>query len=78
MDNMTRRAVAAQIAVTGMILGAFDRLKNDDRGQGSVEYVGIILVVVAIVLAVVALVKGSGIDQVIIDAIKTAIESING
>jgi len=35
-------------------------------------------VVVAIVLAVVALVKGSGIDQVIIDAIKTAIESING
>jgi len=76
VDNMTRRAVAAQIAVTGMILGAFDRLKNDDSGQGSVEYIGIIIIVVAIVAAVAMLVQGSGIGQAIIDEIKSAIESV--
>lgn len=77
MDNMTRRAVAAQIAVTGMILGAFDRLKRDDSGQGSVEYVGIILVVVAIIMAVAAAVGLSDIDDVIVEKIKSAIASIH-
>ena len=78
MDNMTRRAVAAQIAVTGMILGAFDRLKNDDSGQGSVEYVGIILVVVAIILTVIGLAStNTTIGQAIIDKITAAINSIH-
>ena len=50
MENLTRRAVATRLLVTGFVAGAFDRLRHDDRGQGSVEYVGIILVVVAIIV----------------------------
>lgn len=77
MDNLNRRAVAAQIAVTGMILGAFDRLKSDDRGQGSVEYVGIILVVVAIVGAIIAIANSNtSIGDAIMDRISSAISSI--
>lgn len=75
MDTMTRRAVVAQIAVTGMILGAFDRLKRDDSGQGSVEYVGIILVVVAIIGFVIAA-ASSDIGDAVMDRIKEAINSI--
>ena len=77
MDTMTRRAVAAQIAVTGMILGAFDRLKNDDRGQGSVEYVGIILVVVAIVGTIITVaLSNTSIGETIMTKISDAIDSI--
>ncbi len=53
MDQITRRAVAAQIAVAGVLTGMFDRLRSDDRGQGSVEYVGIIIVVGLIIAAII-------------------------
>ncbi|GIG39076.1 hypothetical protein [Cellulomonas phragmiteti] len=60
MENLTRRALAVRLAVTGIVLGAFDRAGRDDRGQGSVEYVGIILVVVAIIGVVIAAASGLG------------------
>lgn len=74
MDTLTRRAVAAQLLVTGFVAGAFDRLRGDDRGQGSVEYVGIILVVVAIIGVVIA--AASGLGGTIVTKIKGAIDSI--
>ena len=74
MENLTRRAVAAQLAFTGLVLGAFDRVRSDDRGQGSVEYVGIILVVVAIIGVVIA--AASGLGGAIVTKLTTAINSI--
>lgn len=50
---LNHRALAAHVAVTGYIVGAFNRLERDDRGQGSVEYVGIIIVVGLIIAAII-------------------------
>lgn len=79
MENLTRRAVAAQLAFTGMVLGAFDRLERDDRGQGSVEYVGIILVVVALVGAIILIAKSdTSVGNAIMSKISSAVSSIGG
>ena len=71
MDMLTNRAIAARIAVTGIVAGAFDRIERNDRGQGSVEYVGIIIVVGLIIAAVITFATpiGSAIGQKIQDAV---------
>ena len=74
MDKLTHRMVTAQIAFTGMVLGAYDRIRRDDRGQGSVEYVGIILVVAALIVVLVA--AATPIGAAIKDKIVTAVEGI--
>lgn len=74
MEKFTNRFVAAQVATTMYIAGAFDRLKRDDRGQGSAEYIGIILVIAA-VIGVVVLAK-SDIGNAIKDQIVSAINKV--
>ncbi|WP_207204574.1 hypothetical protein [Sanguibacter massiliensis] len=74
MEKFNNRLVAAQVATTMYIAGAFDRLKKDDRGQGSAEYMGIILVVVAII-GVVGMAQteiGNAIKTQIVNAINSA------
>ncbi|MFF3918259.1 Flp family type IVb pilin [Streptomyces sp. NPDC001393] len=50
------------------------RVARSDRGQTAVEYLGIIAVVVAIVLAI----TGTSIGQTIFDAIRTKISQVTG
>lgn len=50
------------------------RRRADDSGQTAVEYLGIIAVVVAIVLAI----TGTDIGQTILDAIKAKIAEVTG
>ncbi|KUM94146.1 hypothetical protein AQI88_23340 [Streptomyces cellostaticus] len=50
------------------------RAARGDRGQTAVEYLGIIAVVVAIVLAI----TGTSIGQTIFDAIRTKIGEVTG
>ena len=50
------------------------RAARDDRGQTAVEYLGIIAVVVAIVLAI----TGTSIGQTIYDAITSKISEVTG
>lgn len=50
------------------------RTTRNDRGQTAVEYLGIIAVVVAIVLAI----TGTSIGQTIFDAITTQIAKVTG
>ncbi|MFE9924105.1 Flp family type IVb pilin [Streptomyces sp. NPDC005774] len=50
------------------------RTARNDRGQTAVEYLGIIAVVVAIVLAI----TGTSIGQTIFDAITTKIGEVTG
>jgi hypothetical protein len=45
----------AHIKVTGYARNAVDRMRDDDRGQGTLEYVGIVLAI----LAILALVLGA-------------------
>lgn len=78
MSKMADKAIMAQVALTGYVAGAFERMRNDERGQGSVEYVGIILVVVAIVAVIIAAAKGSTIGQTIMTKIEEAIKGIGG
>lgn len=72
MDFMTRKAVAAQIAVTSYIAGA---LRNE-RGQASTEYAGVIFVVVAIVGVVILAAKSTNIGTALMGKIGEAIGNL--
>ncbi|MEU4075760.1 hypothetical protein DEJ45_12975 [Streptomyces venezuelae] len=61
-------------ALTRAKLALTTRLLRGDRGQTAVEYLGIIVVVVAIVVAI----TGTDIGQSIKDAIATKISELTG
>ncbi|WP_412080155.1 Flp family type IVb pilin [Streptomyces sp. SJL17-1] len=61
-------------ALTRAKVGVTVRLLRGDRGQTAVEYLGIIVVVVAIVVAI----TGTDIGQSIKDAIATKITELTG
>ncbi|MGV8977011.1 MAG: hypothetical protein ACOH17_03115 [Cellulomonas sp.] len=71
MENLVRKVAAARLAVVGAVRGRLSR--SDDSGQGAVEYVGIILVVAAIIIALVAL--GPTLGAAIGTKIQSAIDS---
>ncbi|MFB6526984.1 MULTISPECIES: Flp family type IVb pilin [unclassified Streptomyces] len=66
-DAMLKALTRAKVGVTA-------RLLRGDRGQTAVEYLGIIVVVVAIVVAI----TGTDIGQSIKDAIATKISELTG
>jgi hypothetical protein len=54
---------------------------RDEEGQGTVEYVGIMLLLATLMGAVVAAVakgQGNGIDDIVIDKLKKALGAIGG
>ncbi|WP_137993629.1 Flp family type IVb pilin [Streptomyces vilmorinianum] len=59
---------------TKVHFGGWVRARSRDRGQTAVEYLGIIVVVVAIVVAI----TGTSIGQDIMNAIRTKISSLTG
>ncbi|MGI5437502.1 hypothetical protein ACQEV4_08605 [Streptomyces shenzhenensis] len=73
-DLMLRTAVAAKVRVNGWKNTTVEavRRRAGDRGQTAVEYLGIIAVVVAIVLAI----TGTDIGKAILDKIKAKIAQI--
>ncbi|MFG2127903.1 hypothetical protein ACGFNV_08890 [Streptomyces sp. NPDC048751] len=73
-DLMLKTAVAAKVRVNGWKNTTVEavRRRGGDRGQTAVEYLGIIAVVVAIVLAI----TGTDIGKTILDKIKTKIAEI--
>ncbi|CCA57969.1 membrane protein [Streptomyces venezuelae] len=66
-DAMLKALTRAKLTLT-------TRLLRGDRGQTAVEYLGIIVVVVAIVVAI----TGTDIGQSIKDAIATKISELTG
>ncbi|MCL2849882.1 MAG: hypothetical protein FWE61_07560 [Micrococcales bacterium] len=60
MSTIARRALMTKVAITGFVAGVFDRMRTDDRGQGAVEYVGIIIGVSILLAAVIAGMNGVG------------------
>ncbi|MFF9123558.1 Flp family type IVb pilin [Streptomyces sp. NPDC014889] len=75
-DLMLKTAVATKVRVNGWKNTTVESLRRraDDRGQTAVEYLGIIAVVVAIVLAI----TGTDIGKSIFDAITTKISEVTG
>ncbi|MFB7332048.1 hypothetical protein FNH09_44350 [Streptomyces adustus] len=73
-DLMLKTAVAAKLRVNGWRNTTAEAMRRraGDRGQTAVEYLGIIAVVVAIVLAI----TGTDIGKSILDAIKAKIAEI--
>ena len=73
-DLMLKTAVAAMVRVNGWKNTTVEavRRRGGDKGQTAVEYLGIIAVVVAIVLAI----TGTDIGKPILDKIKTKIAEI--
>ena len=70
--ELAGRAHAAMAAV-------LERAAREGRGQGTVEYVGLVLLISVVIAAVVAAggdAKDAGITDVIIDKLKGAIDSV--
>ncbi|MFD4559170.1 MULTISPECIES: hypothetical protein [unclassified Streptomyces] len=75
-DLMLKTAVATKARVNGWKNTTVEALQRraGDKGQTAVEYLGIIAVVVAIVLAI----TGTSIGQSILDAINNKISEVTG
>jgi len=72
MDLVTRKALAAQIAITSYVAGA---LRNE-KGQASTEYAGVIFVVVALVGVIIAAASSTDIGTTLMNKIKEAIGNL--
>ncbi|GAB2451721.1 hypothetical protein [Xylanimonas ulmi] len=75
MSKIAQQATAAKIAMTAYVVGAIDRIRSDERGQGSVEYVGIIVVVAAILVIIIG--AASGIGETLVDKITEQIDLLH-
>ena len=73
-DLLLKKAVAAKVRVNGWKNTTVEAMQRRaaDKGQTAVEYLGIIAVVVAIVLAI----TGTDIGTAILDKIKAKINEI--
>ena len=73
-DLMLKTAVATKVRVNGWKNTTTEAMRRraGDRGQTAVEYLGIIAVVVAIVLAI----TGTSIGSTILDKITTLIDQV--
>lgn len=54
MNKLTEKTIAARTALQAYAARAVARAHDDERGQGTVEYVGAVLLVVAVVGIVIA------------------------
>jgi Flp pilus assembly pilin Flp len=70
---MLRLAVQLQNAIAGLKDSLMDRAR-DERGQTSAEYLGIIVVVAAIIIAIVG--QATGISAKVVSGIGKAIDKI--
>ncbi|MBA8811692.1 hypothetical protein [Promicromonospora sukumoe] len=76
MSKLHQKAIDAHTMLRFRTARAMDRFIDEERGQGSVEYIGIILVVVAIVTAVIA--GATPIGTAIITKLTAAVNKIGG
>ncbi|WP_330174913.1 hypothetical protein OG875_16015 [Streptomyces sp. NBC_01498] len=76
MSNVTLKAATnAKLYVGSWANTAVTAMKRrSDKGQGAVEYVGVIVLVALIIAAIV----GTGVDETIADGLTTTVEEILG
>ncbi|MBO0608760.1 hypothetical protein [Myceligenerans salitolerans] len=76
MNMLTQKVVAAQVALKAHADRLTSRANDDEAGQGTVEYVGAILLVVAIVGVVVA--ASNDVGKAIVTQLTNAVNDIGG
>lgn len=69
---MSERLLAAQVALVRMV----DRIRNSERGQGSAEYAGVIVVAVLLVLVLIKAADGWGSN--LTQTISSKLEQLGG
>ena len=74
MWKITEAAVAARIATMAYICGAMERMRHNERGQGAVEYVGIVCLVVVLILAIIAVLGND--DLGIVEKLKAQVAKL--
>lgn len=76
MNKVTEKAVAAGIVLRSYAERAISDARDDERGQGSVEYVGVTLAVVAVVGVVIA--AATPVGEAITEQLTNAVSNIGG
>lgn len=74
MQKLTEKALATHLMLTAFVAGATERVRRDERGQGAIEYMGVIIVVAVILVIVIGAASGWGGD--IIGAIGERIQEV--
>lgn len=74
MQKLTDKALATQLMLAAFVAGATERVRRDERGQGAIEYMGVIVVVAIILVLVIGAATGWGGD--IVSAIGERISEI--
>lgn len=69
MEKFQKSVIGAHTVVTAHIAGAFDRMRSE-KGQGAVEYAGMVLLVALVIAAAITLLSG---DNFIGTAVKTKV-----
>ena len=72
MNKLTEKALITQVAVRAYVARQLERARSDERGQGTVEYVGIVVIVVAVIGTIVMWSDeiGNSIREQLQDAVK--------
>lgn len=66
------------VALTILMHGAAGRARRNERGQGTLEYVGMVAVAALIVVAVIGVAKGVNLGGIITDAVGSVKGAITG
>ena len=76
MNKLTEKTLATKVAVQAYIEQARARVRDEERGQGTVEYLGAVLLVVAIVGIVIA--ASTELGDEIVERLTDAVTNIDG
>ena len=66
----------AHATLTSLLVAAAERTAREDRGQGTVEYIGLVLLLAAVMAAVVTTGNGHSIGATVIGKVKDAIDGV--
>lgn len=64
--------------LTRWLAGAATDARDDERGQGTVEYIGLVLLLAAVMAVVVTTGNGRSIGSTVIKQVKDAVSSVGG
>ncbi|WP_460749962.1 hypothetical protein [Myceligenerans cantabricum] len=74
MNTLTQKAIAAQVALKAHAERITRRANDEESGQGTVEYVGAVLLVVAVVVIVIA--ASEDVGKSIVEQLTEAVKDI--
>lgn len=77
-DELYRAMGLGHATLAGRLAGVTAHARSDDRGQGTVEYIGLVLLLAAVMAVVVTTGNGRSIGTTVIKQVKEAVSSVGG